>query len=178
MIKGRLKISLLLFSQYVHYMKYVIPYAIIIILLFTCFYMWKNPEIKTIETIKIERDTITLRDTMRIPYPVYDTVYTHSIDTVYLPSEDTTMVLQHQTKIYEDSTYKAQISGYNPSLDWIETYNNTKYIYEEKVVQIEQKQPLFEFKPSVGIGYGLINNKIDIYVGGSLQININRNGKH
>ena len=108
-------------------MKYL-SYVIILGLLFVCFYQWKNQEIKTIETIKIERDTITLRDTMRIPYPVYDTVYTHSTDTVYLPSEDTTMVLQHQTKIYEDSTYKAQISGYNPSLDWIETYNNTKYI--------------------------------------------------
>ena len=158
-------------------MKNVWLYVVIIILFSLCFYQWKYPKIKTIETIKIERDTITLRDTMRIPYPVYDTVYTHSIDTVYLPSEDTTMVLQHQTKIYEDSTYKAQISGYNPSLDWIETYNNTKYIYEEKVVQIAQKQPLFEFKPSVGIGYGIINKKPDIWVGGSLTVNINRKKK-
>ena len=159
-------------------MKNILLYVVIILLLITCFYQWKNPEIQTIETIKIERDTITLRDTIYIPYPEVDTVYTHSTDTVYLPSEDTTMVLQHQTKIYEDSTYKAQISGYNPSLDWIETYNNTKYIYEEKVVQIEQKQPLFEFRPSVGIGYGLLTNNVDIYIGGSLQINLNRNGKY
>lgn len=156
-------------------MKHICYIIVILLLLFTIFYQWKNPE--TITVTKTETDTVTIWDTMRIPYPVYDTVYTHSIDTVYLPSQDTTMVLQHQTKIYEDSTYKAQISGYNPSLDWIETYNNTKYIYEEKVVQIAQKQPLFEFKPSVGIGYGLINNNVDIYVGGSLQINLNRKKK-
>ena len=157
-------------------MKYL-PYVIILILIVTCFYQWKNPEIQTIETIKIERDTITLRDTVYIEKPVYKTVYTHSTDTVYLQSEDTTMVLQHQTKIYEDSTYKAQISGYNPSLDWIETYNNTKYIYEEKVVTVEQKQPLFEFKPSVGLGWGITTKKPDIWVGGSLTVNINRKKK-
>lgn len=158
-------------------MKKLIPYVIIIILLISCFYMWKNPEIQTINTTQIIRDTITLKDTVYIDKPKVDTVYTHSIDTVYI--RDTILVLEHQTKIYEDSTYKAQISGYNPSLDWIEVYSNTKYIYEEKVVQIAQKQPLFEFKPSVGLGYGIIHNKLDIYVGGSLTVNINRkNGKY
>ena len=84
------------------------------------------------------------------------------------------MVLDRETKLYEDSTYQCQISGINTELDWIKVFPKTTYITTEKVVQIEQKQPLFEFKPSVGLGYGIINNKIDIYVGGSLQINLNR----
>lgn len=176
MIKGRLKISLLLFSQYVHIMKNVWLYVVIIILIITCFYQWKNPEIKTIETIKIERDTITLRDTLFIEKPVYRTKYITKVDTVYV-NDTIPIELPVETKIYEDSTYAAQISGIKADLDWIKVYPKQTTIYEEKVVQIAQKQPLFEFKPSVGIGYGIINNKIDIWVGGSLTVNINRKKK-
>lgn len=158
-------------------MKYAIPYVIIIILLITCFYQWKNPKIEIIETEIIKKDTVTLVDTLFIEKPVYKTKYITKVDTVYV-NDTISIALPVETKIYEDSTYAAQISGINADLDWIKVYPKQTTIYEEKVVQIAQKQPLFEFKPSVGLGYGLINNKIDIYVGGSLQININRNGKH
>ena len=137
-------------------MKYII-YVISFILILICFFQWKYPKIEIIEKEIIKRDTITLVDTLFIEKPVYKTVYTHSTDTVYLPSEDTTMVLQQQTKIYEDSTYKAQISGYNPSLDWIETYNNTKYIYEEMVRQGLDKK----YKSPKNSPYLTLNQQLD-----------------
>ena len=151
-------------------MKNVWLYVVIIILFSLCFYQWKYPKIEIIET---ERDTVILVDTLFIEKPVYRTKYITKVDTVYV-NDTIPIALPVETKIYEDSTYAAQISGIKADLDWIKVYPKQTTIYEEKVVQIAQKQPLFEFKPSVGIGYGIINNKVDIYVGGSLQINLNR----
>lgn len=152
-------------------MKLIIPYVIILGLLFVCFYQWKNPEI--VEVVKTETDTLTLWDTVYKEKPVPIAVTKIVKDTIYI-TDTVYVVLDRETKLYEDSTYQCQISGVNTELDWIKVFPKTTYITTEKVVQIEQKQPLFEFKPSVGLGYGLINNKIDIYVGGSLQINLNR----
>lgn len=157
-------------------MKYII-YVISFILLVMCFFQWKYPKIEIIEKEIIKRDTITLVDTLFIEKPVYKTKYITKVDTVYV-NDTIPIALPVETKVYEDSTYTAQVSGIRADLDWIKVYPKTYTIYEEKVVQIAQKQPLFEFKPSVGIGYGLINNKLDLYVGGSLQINLNRNGKY
>ena len=157
-------------------MKNIWLYVVIIILFSLCFFQWKYPKIETIETIIITRDTITLRDTIFIENPVYRTKYITKVDTVYV-NDTIPIALPVETKIYEDSTYTAQVSGIRADLDWIKVYPKQTTIYEEKVVKIAQKQPLFEFKPSVGLGYGLINNNLDIYVGGSLQINLNRKKK-
>lgn len=158
-------------------MKNIWLYVVIIILFSLCFYHWKYPKIEIIETEIIKRDTITFVDTLYIEKPVYKTKYITKVDTVYV-NDTITIALPVETKIYEDSTYTAQVSGIRADLDWIKVYPKQTTIYEEKVVQIAQKQPLFEFRPSVGIGYGIINNNVDIYVGGSLQINLNRNGKY
>ena len=154
-------------------MKNIWLYVVIIILFSLCFYQWKYPKIEIIETEIIKKDTVILVDTLFIEKPVYRTKYITKVDTVYV-NDTIPIALPVETKIYEDSTYTAQISGIRADLDWIKVYPKQTTIYEEKVIQIAQKQPLFEFKPSVGIGYGIINNKIDIYVGGSLQINLNR----
>lgn len=154
-------------------MKYL-PYVIIVILLITCFFQHQKVEVKP--EVIIKRDTIYKTDTIYKEKPVYKTLVKVEKDTVYV-HDTIRVILDRETKIYEDSTYSLQISGINADLDWIKTYPTTKYIYEEKVVQMPYKQPLFEFKPSIGVGYGLLNNKIDIYVGGSLQINLNRNKK-
>lgn len=44
--------------------------------------------------------------------------------------DDSLVVLPVQTKTYAGDDYRLQISGYSPSLDWIETYPRTKYITE------------------------------------------------
>lgn len=157
-------------------MKNIWLYVVIIILFSLCFYQWKYPKIEIIETEIIKRDTITKYDTLYIEKPVYKTKYITKVDTVYV-NDTIPIALPVETKVYEDSTYTAQVSGIRADLDWIKVYPKQTTIYEEKVVKIAQKQPLFEFKPSVGLGYGLINNNVDIYVGGSLQINLNRKKK-
>ncbi len=54
-----------------------------------------------------------------VPVPVDSLVYVHDTAWVELPLEQ---------KIYRDSTYAAQVSGVEPSLDWIEVYQKTQII--------------------------------------------------
>lgn len=70
-----------------------------------------------------------IRDTERIfePVPVPELIFIE--DTVYIEKIVADAIenvkLIKQTKTYQDSTYKAVVSGYNPNLDYIETYSKT-----------------------------------------------------
>lgn len=78
-------------------------------------------------TVPVARDTVYLRsDTVRY------TAYRDRFRTVYktdtLVKVDTvsgTVTLPITRKTYRDSGYTAIVSGYSPSLDYIETYNRT-----------------------------------------------------
>lgn len=60
---------------------------------------------------------------------------------------DTTAVPMHpEVKQYEDSTYRAQVSGIQPNLDWIEVHQRTAYI--TRVVP-EYKYPTFALSPTI-----------------------------
>lgn len=156
-------------------MKHICYIVVILLLLFTIFYQWKNPEIVTVT--KTETDTVTLWDTVYKEKPVPITVTKVEKDTVYI-NDTIYITLDREEKIFSDSsTYELQISGVNAELDWIKTFPKTTTITNERVVTVEQKRPLIEFKPSVGLGWGLTTNKPDIWVGGSLTVNINRKKK-
>lgn len=147
-------------------MKHLIYLFIIICLLSVI--VSNNKKIEP--TIITKTDTITLYDTITIEKPIPKYIKTKP-DTIYLPSLDTTVTIERETKIYGDSTYECQISGIKPSLDYIHLFPTQTTIYKEKVLEIEDKRPLIEFKPSIGIGYGTFNNKVDLFVGGSLILN-------
>lgn len=56
-------------------------------------------------------------------------VYVPVTDSVLIEKHDTTYIaLQFEKKEYADSTYRAVVSGFQPSLDWIEVYQKTAYI--------------------------------------------------
>ena len=57
------------------------------------------------------------------------------LDSLAAAKPDTAFVeisVPMEAKVYEDSTYRAQVSGFRPSLDWIETFNThttiTQYV--------------------------------------------------
>lgn len=147
-------------------MKHLIYIFIIICLLSVI--VSNNKKIEP--TIITKTDTITLYDTITIEKPIPKYIKTKP-DTIYLPSINDSVAVDREIKLYKDSTYECQVSGIDPFLDYIKVFPTQTTIYKEKVLEIEDKQPLIEFKPSIGIGYGLFNNKVDLFVGGSLILN-------
>ena len=76
---------------------------------------------------KHPRDTLVIRDTVRLetPKPIKETII--RVDTLTLPDtlrlSDTVYVeLPIASKVYEDSLYRAWVSGYRARLDSIEVY--------------------------------------------------------
>lgn len=150
-------------------MKIEANLLIIIIIVVTCIRCCsktKKEPIKITDTITIiKRDTITIIKPQHIykyvDRIVRDTLY--SIDSILVPVD-----VPIETKIYTDSSYKVVISGYRPELDSIYIFNKNQIQYINKITYKAKK---WNFSPSVGVGYGAFNKKIDMYVGFSLNYN-------
>lgn len=123
------------------------------------------------DTITVEeRETLILFDTLRISQPVPTYIYKNHTDTVVKFLEDSEEVIPYETKVYQDTNYTAVVSGYKPSLDSLSFTIPSKIITVEQTKNIYQKKP-FTFGVQLGVGYGLINRKPDIYIGLGGQYN-------
>lgn len=72
-------------------------------------------------------------------------------------------VVPRTQKRYEDSTYTAWISGYEPRLDSIEVYQKTVVV--TKRVEGIVKNRRFNVGLTGGFGYGVFTRKPDVWVG-------------
>lgn len=110
-----------------------------IIILFVGFMVGFCSRPKADTVVKTEVKT----DTLRIVAPIevrVDTFYRsvpvpvkQKPDTVLLTCTDSILVyLPFERKVYEDSTYRAVVSGYEPVLEDIEVYARGTTIYKEK----------------------------------------------
>lgn len=106
---------------------------------------------------KTETDTLYIRDTIHVPKPVPKHIY-HK-DTVLIPSGDTIRVsdtvylaVEKEYKVYEDSLFRAVVSGYRPSLDEIDIYRREKIV--TVTTTVVKEQPKWGF--GVGLGPGLM----------------------
>lgn len=78
-------------------------------------------------------------------------------------SNDTVWATVPRTqKRYEDSTYTAWVSGYEPRLDSIEVYRRTVTIEKRETVS---KRNRFNVGLTGGIGYGVFTRKPDVFIG-------------
>jgi hypothetical protein len=96
-------------------------------------------------------DTVTVTYTIVREKPVevtrwkYKMVYVPVTDTI--TQHDTTYVaLQFEKKEYADSAYRAVVSGFHPSLDWIEVYQRTQTVTN----YIERPAPRWSFGVTAG----------------------------
>lgn len=138
---------------------------IVVICIRCCSNNSKQKQIRITDTI-----TIIKRDTIEIikPQPVIkyrnkivrDTLY--SIDSILVPVD-----IPLETKVYQDSNYRAVVSGYKLKLDSIYIFNKNQIQYINKI----NKTKKWNISPSVGVGYGMFSKKIDVYVGFSLNYN-------
>lgn len=114
-------------------MKKILPFVIILIVGIVIGWLCRQSFIRP-ETI-IQRDTLVRVDTVKESYPV--PVRNEIVDTLRIVVRDTIRVkdtlyvnLPLEKKLYASSEYYAEVSGYRPSLDYIEVYPKTKIVKE------------------------------------------------
>lgn len=98
-------------------------------------------------------DTVIVRDTLQVDHPTVVVKWRDRVE--LLPVRDTVRVTDSlyiavpiETKVYADSTYRAQVSGWEPSLDWIEVYQKTQTITQ----YIDHPAPRWSFGVTGGLG--------------------------
>ena len=112
------------------------------------------------DTIMVEkpvtRDSVIVRyKRVEVPVVVRDTI----LDTVFVE-------LPITSKYYKSSRYEAWVSGYEPSLDSISIFSETKYI-KDMVKTRKSRWGL-----GVSVGYGVTRTKVEPFVGVSVNYNI------
>lgn len=162
------------------YIKEIISFAIGVLITSMVFLIFQNHELKQ-EIITVEKPVIKYQTKTEIKT---DTIYKEIIKPKYLTEtiirtdtikQDTILpIIQRDyfTSINTDSVsgeIYAKISGYNAVLDTLsyKLYIPTKTVTNTVETQITKyKQKHWNFTVGVGGGYGLINRKADIFVGG------------
>ena len=108
------------------------------------------------ETQVVERvDTMVVRDTIIREKPSYRTEYVFVRDSVRVQVHDTVYVsLPRQLRVYQDSLYRAEVSGIDPTLDRIEVYPQTKVVkkIETQTVRVTERR---KWGIGVQVGYGI-----------------------
>ena len=119
--------------------------------------------------VKTVRDTIIIRDTITAYKPVPFNVYV--VDTLWVPvtvsKTDTVWAqLPRTAKVYQDSTYRAVVSGFRPSLDTISVYQRTKVIKVTNNVRIPPPRWSWGVQAGVGVNAG---GSVTPYLGIGIQ---------
>lgn len=102
-----------------------LPWILVLFLVVACVVVWFRPheplpaEVRTETKIK----TIVKIDTLLISSPMAPLLFVRLTDTMHI--RDT--VVHREQAYYEDSLYRAWVSGYRPRLDSIEVYPRTVF---------------------------------------------------
>lgn len=145
----------------------------ILVCLLVCVVVWMRCNPHDPQTMYVNGDTIRVRDTIVdiVLMPVKETL--KRTDTVYLPIiVDTTtdrivegdsvpVIIPITSKEYKTDNYRAIVSGYKPSLDFMEVYG------EKEIITLKPKQKRWGLGLQVGYGY-----PGGLYVGGGVSYNL------
>jgi hypothetical protein len=139
---------------------------------------WTAPEPPIVsEDVKVVTEVV--HDTITVERPVVR--YVHKTDSIRVVVRDTLSLhdtlyisLPREVKVYEDERYRAEVSGYMPSLDRIDIYQQTQLVEKEVVRNIEVRQ---RTRWGIGItaGYGVTIGREPTfapYVGVGINYNI------
>lgn len=119
-------------------MKNNIIYGVLLLILgFVIGLLCRSKSIERV--VDIQRDTTFIRDTHIVEKPAL--VEKHTKDTLFVAIRDTVVrndtvyiPLPRETKIYAEKDYYAEVSGYEPSLDYLEFFPTTQFIKETQTV--------------------------------------------
>ncbi len=144
---------------------------LIIILSVVAVCLWFNYRQAATDVI-IKTDTIKKTDTIIVERLKPQRIEVLKIirDTLYKTDSSKIEVQLPLTKqVYQDSTFRTVISGYKPHLDSLIIFKPNTTITNTKLLKSNKKG--FKFSPSIGVGYGMFNKNIDVYVGFSVSYN-------
>lgn len=117
--------------------KNIIIGALLLIIGFVIGLLCRSKSVERV--VDFQRDTTFVIDTHFVDNPVL--VEKHAKDTLFVAIRDTVVrndtvyiPLPRETKIYAEKDYYAEVSGYEPSLDYLEVYPTTKFIKETQTV--------------------------------------------
>lgn len=125
-------------------------------------------------------DTLIQRDTIRLEKPVFVTKY---VDRVQLVKADTIrlkdtlyVAMEREVKGYEGEDYKAQVSGIDPCLDWVEVFPKTLTIQQQVPVPSPQRWKRIGWGVSAGPGVfwqpGMDNVTPGVGIVAGLRVNL------
>ena len=121
-------------------------------------------------------DTLYVRDTVRFEKPVPKLVYRR--DTMLIPMIDTIRVsdtvyitAEREYKVYEDSLYRAVVSGFRPSLEEIDIYRREKTV--TVTAMVVKEQPKWGFGISLGPGL-MLDTQGKMHAGAAVVIGLER----
>lgn len=120
------------------------------------------------ETIVVTRvDTLVRVDTLHHPYPV--PVEVRVVDSipypVPVPGDTVWVQLPREQKVYADSSFRAVVSGYQPSLDSIDVYNREVFVSRDRTVYVQPGR----WSVGVQAGVGVAKAGLTPYVGVGVQ---------
>lgn len=137
---------------------------------------YRSAVAESIETPKA--DTLIVRDTVTVEYPVpilttiTDTLLVAYPDIVII--HDTTFVqLPKERKEYSGKDYRAVVSGYQPSLDLIKVFPETKVV--ARIISVpSRKRSHFALSLQAGYGITFQDNRITPlpYIGAGLSYSL------
>lgn len=150
-------------------------YIVGLVVAFFLGYYLATPEVVEVE--RVEYDTMFIARpvptnvtrtefrTLRLPVMLFAPADTVWRERVVVDSVEVAVSMER--RMYEDSTYRAQVSGpaigeLHPSLDWVEVYNRTTTI---------AKRPT-RWGIGVQMGYGMSREGVSPYVGVGLSYNL------
>ena len=125
-----------------------------------------NLQIKTVKYDEPKLISTKFDDIHLVPIPQLPDFAPKKFDTDFDLSR---FALMREVKIYQDSTYMAQVSGIDVQLDYIETYNKTIIREITRVEQIKTKPKRWGL--GVHAGYSFIAGQFRPYVGVGLSYN-------
>lgn len=144
---------------------------------------WLKPDIKKIDTVTVN-DTVLKTDT--VDTTIYKTIPKYiekiKVDTVFDKNGDTIQLVT-ENKLYQDTicqnndslVLKSYISGVRPMRDSISVlWKKQETIITNTITiekYIEKKKKLY-ISPQFGVGYGLTNKKVDIFLGVGVGLNL------
>ena len=145
-----------------------LPWILVILLAVVCVVAWFRPQAAK-ETIRTETkvNTVVKVDTLLISAPMAPLLVFQLTDTIRIGD---TIVYREQA-YYEDSLYRAWISGYRPKLDSLMVFPKTVYqtvtndIYHPVIVKPKKKRWGFGLQAGYGYPGGW-------YVGAGVNYNI------